>query len=112
MQRSSSSKDQERHSRSPLDMATARIPQGHVHVIPERCKGCDFCIALCPAEVLVRSTQINPKGYYYPVVARGKEENCIHCQFCDLVCPEMAIFTEEITKDGTADDNGKHTSAS
>ncbi len=84
--------------RQPLDIATARVPLGRVHVIPQRCKGCNYCIAFCPMSVLTESTEINAKGYKYPVVAQGKEESCTHCQFCDLVCPEMAIFTEDENK--------------
>jgi 2-oxoglutarate ferredoxin oxidoreductase subunit delta len=82
--------------RIPIDITAARVPQGEVYVIPERCKGCGFCIAFCPEQVLGTSEGINPKGYHYPVVARGKEEACIHCGFCNLVCPDMAIYTMEV----------------
>lgn len=82
--------------REPIDIDTARVPHGQVYVIPERCKGCDFCMAFCPAQVLAPSTVNNAKGYHYPVVAPGKETACIHCKFCDLVCPEMAIYTEDL----------------
>ncbi|MCC6491284.1 MAG: 4Fe-4S binding protein, partial [Candidatus Hydrogenedentes bacterium] len=43
------------------------------------------------------SQDINPKGYHFPVVAEGKSDACIHCGFCDVVCPEFAIYTEEVT---------------
>lgn len=82
--------------REPMDLSTARVPQGQVFVIPGRCKGCGYCIEFCPKEVLGTSTDINAKGYHYPVVAGGKEAECIHCGFCDVVCPEFAIYTEEI----------------
>ncbi len=85
--------------RQPIDLADAHVPKGQVYVIPERCKGCDFCIRFCPKEVLVASTEMNAKGYHYPVVAQGKEDDCIHCQFCDLICPEMAIFTAEVERE-------------
>lgn len=81
--------------RLPLDAGTSPIPQGQVFIIPERCKGCCFCIDFCPRDVLLESEATNAKGYHYPVVAAGKENQCAHCQFCTLVCPEFAIFTAE-----------------
>lgn len=82
--------------RQPLDRALAKVPVGQVFIIPERCKGCSFCIEFCPEQVLVESEPMNAKGYHYPVVADGKESACINCAFCRLVCPEFAIYTEEI----------------
>lgn len=80
-----------------MDLSLAQIPQGRVHVIAERCKQCNFCIDYCPTKVLMYSDDINAKGYHYPIVAPGKEKACIHCRFCDLICPELAIYTTEVT---------------
>ncbi len=82
--------------RRPLDSDRVSLPTGQVFVIVERCKGCNFCIEFCPEEVLAESTGMNAKGYHYPVVAPGKESACINCAFCKLVCPEFAIYTEEM----------------
>ncbi len=82
--------------RKPVDSGAVRIPVGQVYVIPERCKGCRFCIEFCPEQVLAESVDMNAKGYHYPVVAEGKEQACVDCDFCKLVCPEFAIYTEEI----------------
>ena len=84
--------------RRPLEQSILRIPRGQTYIIPERCKGCRFCIEFCPKDVLEESRDINSKGYHYAVVAPGKEEACIHCGFCTLVCPEFAIYTEEIVE--------------
>lgn len=84
--------------RKPLDIETARVPRGQVYVIPARCKGCDFCIRFCPKEMLAFSDETNAKGYHYPTLVAGKESDCIHCQFCNLVCPEMAIYTVDISE--------------
>ncbi len=83
--------------RQPMDLDNAKLPRGQVHIIPERCKGCDYCIVFCPKDVLVNAKAINAKGYHYPVVADGKENECVHCRFCDLICPEMAIYTEDLS---------------
>ncbi len=82
--------------RQPVDRARVVVPRGEVHVIPERCKECKFCIELCPEQVLDVSTTINARGYRYPVVAPGKDNACVQCGFCTLVCPEMAIYTVEV----------------
>ena len=83
--------------RQPMDLTRAQVPRGLVHVIVERCKQCDFCITYCPTDVLIYSDDINAKGYHYPLVAEGKESACVHCGFCDLICPELAIYTTEVT---------------
>jgi 2-oxoglutarate ferredoxin oxidoreductase subunit delta len=79
--------------RRPVDSARVTLPRGEVFVIPDRCKGCRFCIEFCPNDVLAESTAINAKGYHYPVVAAPQDDLCAHCEFCTLVCPEFAIFT-------------------
>jgi len=86
-----------------MDLDSAQVPIGRVHVISERCKQCNFCINYCPTEVLEYSTEINAKGYHFPIVAKGKESSCVHCRFCDLICPELAIFTTDVSEEGTAD---------
>ena len=83
-------------ARLPIDIASAKVPVGQVHVISERCKQCNFCINYCPTQVLEYSEEINAKGYHFPIVAEGKESSCVHCRFCDLICPELAIFTTEL----------------
>ena len=84
------------YTRQPLDLARQTVPRGQVYVIPDRCKDCRFCIDFCPEEVLTQSQNLNAKGYRYPVIAEGKENSCVNCGFCRLVCPEFAIYTEEV----------------
>lgn len=83
-------------SRRPIDSPRVVRPRGQVYSIPDRCKGCKFCIEFCPEDVLEESPRFNSKGYRYPVVAKGKEDGCVQCGFCTLVCPEMAIYTLEV----------------
>lgn len=78
-----------------MDLDRIQIPWGEVHVIPERCKECGFCVGYCPEQVLTFSTEANAKGYHFPVISSGKEDACVHCGFCNLICPELAIYTVE-----------------
>ena len=81
--------------RRPMDLDESSLPVGEVHVIVERCKECSYCIEYCPADVLEYSTEINSRGYHYPIVAAGKEDACVLCKFCDAICPELAIYTSD-----------------
>ncbi len=80
----------------PLFVEQAPRPRGQVFIIPERCKGCRLCIEFCPQGVLRESEAMNAKGYHYPEIVEGKENDCVHCEFCTMVCPEFAIYTEEV----------------
>ena len=80
-------------ARTPLDISKVIVPRGQVHLIPERCKGCEICVQFCPQDVLCISEERNQKGYRIPMVIPGKETECVNCEFCTLVCPEFAIFT-------------------
>jgi 2-oxoglutarate ferredoxin oxidoreductase subunit delta len=42
-----------------MDLDQAHIPEGEVHVIPERCKECGFCVGYCPEQVLAFSPEFN-----------------------------------------------------
>ena len=82
-------------ARTPLDLEKMARPRGQVYLIPERCKGCNLCVELCPRNVLEPSPQTNSKGYHYPQIREGHEGDCVHCEFCTMICPEFAIFTLE-----------------
>lgn len=79
--------------RKPLDADKVKPPEGEVHLITDRCKGCGFCIEFCPREVLEESTEINARGVHPPRVK--DESKCALCGFCSAVCPDFAIFTTE-----------------
>ena len=76
--------------RTPLDIEQVKIPRGEIHLIIERCKGCEFCVQFCPRGVLRMSQEFNAKGYHYPEV--GDAENCVECDLCEVICPDFAIF--------------------
>ncbi|OGK12145.1 MAG: 4Fe-4S ferredoxin [Candidatus Riflebacteria bacterium RBG_13_59_9] len=77
--------------RKPLDFDQVVIPRGEVHVIVDRCKGCEFCVEYCPKDVLEISEEFNAKGYHPPKVV--KPEECVDCNLCEMICPEFAIFS-------------------
>jgi 2-oxoglutarate ferredoxin oxidoreductase subunit delta len=68
-------------------------------IVELRCKGCDFCVRYCPREMLILDENyFNPKGYHIPKIKDGKNtQDCSDCKFCQLICPEFAIFIEEVT---------------
>ena len=67
-----------------------RKVRGTVHVTPNRCKGCGFCIAFCPPKVLAFSDEFNAQGYHPPRLTNP--DACTGCDLCGLFCPDFAIF--------------------
>ena len=60
------------------------------------CKGCYFCIEVCPQNVLGKSDALSPKGY---IIARvERPEDCIVCRSCERICPDFAISVHEAEK--------------
>lgn len=83
--------------RTPLDAAEISVTQGVVHIIEERCKGCGYCIAYCPRDVLASSARYNAKGYHPPEVQ--KHQACVNCHYCETICPDFAIYSVEAEQD-------------
>ena len=79
--------------RMPLDADEHTVTVGKVHILGYRCKGCGYCIAFCPRDVLAESADFNEKGYHPPYV--NVEGKCVNCDFCETICPEFAIFCTE-----------------
>ncbi len=80
--------------RKPLDHDNVIVPRGEIHIIVERCKGCQLCVAYCPRGVLEMSKLFNAKGYHPPQVLDA--QGCVVCGLCEMLCPEFAIYTEEV----------------
>lgn len=70
-----------------------RILRVKIVTIPERCKGCDFCIEMCPKDVLDHSPELNAHGVHPPVVR--SEDACVGCGICEQVCPDFALFMKK-----------------
>jgi 2-oxoglutarate ferredoxin oxidoreductase subunit delta len=79
--------------RTPLDAAAMEVARGIVYIVEERCKGCGYCIAFCPRDVLELSGRYNVKGYRPPAVK--KPDDCVNCHYCEIICPDMAIYSVE-----------------
>jgi 2-oxoglutarate ferredoxin oxidoreductase subunit delta len=90
-------KKQMKYWRKPLDLAEVKVPHGILHILKERCKGCNFCIEFCPRKVLVEAEEFNTKGYHPPRVV--DEEGCASCGLCEMLCPEFAIYRQEELKE-------------
>ena len=72
---------------------TANQSKYKITVIQNRCKGCQFCVELCPKKNLKQSKDYNPKGYRF--VYSEDDRECINCGLCEIVCPDFAITVTE-----------------
>ena len=64
--------------------------RGVVVVDIEACKGCQLCVAACPANILeLTPAKVNRKGY--PFVRITEWEKCTGCTSCATVCPDSCL---------------------
>ena len=75
--------------RKPFDYIEKATILAKIYIDTERCKGCGYCVEFCPREVLVMTSELNPKGY--TLVAVDDESKCLACCFCEVICPEFGI---------------------
>ena len=75
--------------RKPFDHIEKATTLAKIYIDKERCKGCGYCVEFCPREVLVMTSELNPKGY--TLVAVDDESKCLACCFCEVICPEFGI---------------------
>lgn len=67
--------------------------KGNVEIRVDECKGCAYCVEVCPQGVLKLSEGLNRKGYH-PTEYAG--EGCTACGICFYTCPEPGAI--RITK--------------
>jgi 2-oxoglutarate ferredoxin oxidoreductase subunit delta len=67
-----------------------RKARGVVVTLPNRCKGCGFCVEFCPTEALAMSEEMNEKGYHFPKVVYA--DRCNGCDLCGMLCPDFALY--------------------
>ncbi len=63
--------------------------KGMIVIDRELCKGCAYCVDVCPERVIVIEEQFNQKGFF-PASAQYNEK-CTGCCMCAHMCPEVAI---------------------
>jgi 2-oxoglutarate ferredoxin oxidoreductase subunit delta len=63
------------------------LTRGTLVIDVEACKGCELCIDACPPAVLAMGTEVNARGYRYPVLAPG----CTGCKACSQICPDFVF---------------------
>ena len=68
-----------------------------VNIEKEICKGCSYCIQVCPEKVLQLSEFLNRMGYNFSMPT--KIQKCTGCRFCAIICPEVAIEIEVVDHD-------------
>lgn len=54
----------------------------------ERCKGCYYCMTVCPQKAISLAGALNKQGYEYVKV---DEELCISCGMCFTICPDSVF---------------------
>lgn len=64
------------------------MAKAHVDIDEKRCKGCEICVVLCPAQALVMNKF---------KASVGDIEKCTACMQCELRCPDFAIKVEKIS---------------
>ncbi|MFH1038577.1 MAG: ferredoxin family protein [PVC group bacterium] len=54
-----------------------------------RCKGCGYCVDVCPKHLISVNDRMNERGVY-PVFCAASDQ-CSGCRLCVTVCPDVAI---------------------
>jgi 2-oxoglutarate ferredoxin oxidoreductase subunit delta len=58
----------------------------NIFIRKEWCKGCSFCIQICPKKVFEKKRD---------GVEVKEVEKCIGCRLCEYLCPDLAITVEK-----------------
>jgi 2-oxoglutarate ferredoxin oxidoreductase subunit delta len=64
-----------------------------IYIDEKLCKGCYYCVEVCPKKVLGKSDTLSLRGF---LIAKVENiENCIICRMCERICPDFAISVRE-----------------
>jgi 2-oxoglutarate ferredoxin oxidoreductase subunit delta len=67
---------------------------GKIEISVELCKGCEYCVVVCPVKIIRMSKGTNSRSTHYAEVTDMPK--CTGCGLCAKVCPDVAI---EVWKD-------------
>jgi len=91
-------KPQEQAAQHKSAPAPAKSREGHVEIDSELCKGCEFCVDVCPEECLAMADLINSRGFRF---ALYEGDRCTGCGVCYCNCPEpgaIAVYKSRPVK--------------
>ncbi len=54
----------------------------------EKCKGCHYCVDVCPKAAVKQSGRSNKKGYNCVEI---EPQKCNGCGACYVICPDCCI---------------------
>ncbi len=57
----------------------------------ERCKGCGYCVSVCPQELITINNTYNRKGFPVASFKPEKDDDCKACKLCAEICPDVVI---------------------
>ncbi|MCU6746397.1 4Fe-4S binding protein [Faecalicatena acetigenes] len=60
-----------------------------VKIEPMYCKGCGYCIDVCPFQLLRIGSRTNAIGLH--AAEQIETDKCTACKLCANICPESAI---------------------
>lgn len=58
---------------------------------PERCTGCEACIAVAPHESCIKKADQDPTKPFGMIVCEVQDDTCTGCTLCMKICPWDAI---------------------
>ena len=79
-------------------VATHSVTSAFIVIDSEKCKGCGYCVSVCPKDIIAMGNYINKNGYTPALVMEDKTSECTGCLACTVMCPEPAISAYLRTK--------------
>jgi 2-oxoglutarate ferredoxin oxidoreductase subunit delta len=63
--------------------------KGMILIDKELCKGCMYCVDVCPLGLICIENKFNRKGFF--PASPPLTDQCTGCGMCAQMCPEVAI---------------------